>query len=489
LCILQYSCVRNEKVIPAEEVLNEITLIFINAPDNGVFHTSYGSKLSLTRFQQIRYVNEQMINTSFTSKKDFDTLTISVNQPYLEVFHAYKGLIELSYLIEKGDTITFTYDGFEPKAVSVKNKNNFDLNLSIQQHKELFGTGWDTMKSYLISPFEEQMNNPIPHGTEGYANKKYQENTDKNLWLDKGFESSKISSFSYNYYKKQLKFDRLAIENELESIKIERFQELIKTYQDTITYRNYFLGFTRNYLAELSKNAPIYDIQTSGGGGRFKDFTYIFDKIEEDTILNNDIKDILYYETLELIIENIRKSEISRAYYQKFKSNARNKNLVTMINDKYHLEKKITNELRLESILGKTTTLKEVLNQHRGKVIYVDLWSSWCKPCLKELPYIQKIASHYSGNELVVLFISKDENEESWKEYSIKNKLNNHENYRVTNAYSTTFFEEINQQFIPFYLLYDKNGRLDYIDAPRPSNPKIHEIIKQKLGIEHSKKQ
>jgi peroxiredoxin len=43
------------------------------------------------------------------------------------------------------------------------------------------------------------------------------------------------------------------------------------------------------------------------------------------------------------------------------------------------------------------------LNDFKGKVVILDFWASWCKPCLKELPRVQKIYQDFKKDGLVVL--------------------------------------------------------------------------------------
>ena len=54
-------------------------------------------------------------------------------------------------------------------------------------------------------------------------------------------------------------------------------------------------------------------------------------------------------------------------------------------------------------------TLDDVtLSQYRGKVVYLDFWASWCKPCRKSFPWMNHIQQKYGDQGLVVLAINLD---------------------------------------------------------------------------------
>ena len=51
------------------------------------------------------------------------------------------------------------------------------------------------------------------------------------------------------------------------------------------------------------------------------------------------------------------------------------------------------------------------LEQHRGKVVLVNFWATWCEPCRAEMPSMQALADKFGPEKLVVVGVNYQENE------------------------------------------------------------------------------
>ncbi|MBQ7878045.1 MAG: TlpA family protein disulfide reductase [Bacteroidaceae bacterium] len=112
------------------------------------------------------------------------------------------------------------------------------------------------------------------------------------------------------------------------------------------------------------------------------------------------------------------------------------------------------------------------VSQFKGKYIYIDLWASWCVPCLKEIPYLQKLESDYKDKDIVFLSVSIDSDEKAWKKTLAARNMHGHQliddEHRLSSALGVAS--------VPFFIMYDKEGRLLEYRAPRPS--RREELIK-----------
>ena len=50
---------------------------------------------------------------------------------------------------------------------------------------------------------------------------------------------------------------------------------------------------------------------------------------------------------------------------------------------------------------------RAILEHHRGKVVMVNIWATWCKPCLDELPALNDLQKNYGASGLEVLAVSR----------------------------------------------------------------------------------
>lgn len=56
-----------------------------------------------------------------------------------------------------------------------------------------------------------------------------------------------------------------------------------------------------------------------------------------------------------------------------------------------------------------TNHFEELLKQQAGKVVLVNLWATWCNPCVKEMPALEKLHQNYQDKDLKVILLSLDE--------------------------------------------------------------------------------
>ncbi|MFN8343985.1 MAG: TlpA disulfide reductase family protein [Spirosomataceae bacterium] len=135
-------------------------------------------------------------------------------------------------------------------------------------------------------------------------------------------------------------------------------------------------------------------------------------------------------------------------------------------------------------ILGKTPEGKKLsLSDLKGKIVYIDVWATWCGPCIAEFPSSKKLQQQFNNNkEVVFLYVSVDENEEKWKKFLSKEKNfgGTHIN-QPKEGNPNSIWKNYLIYGIPRYILIDQKGLIVDVNAPRPSSGKLQEEIQSLL--------
>lgn len=100
---------------------------------------------------------------------------------------------------------------------------------------------------------------------------------------------------------------------------------------------------------------------------------------------------------------------------------------------------------------GETVTLAEF----RGKPLLLNLWATWCAPCIAEMPTLDALAAR-EGEKLQVLTLSHDDKKEKAEAFLAKRKLANLEPFIDTEFATMT---ALGVQSLPTTILYDTQGR------------------------------
>lgn len=95
----------------------------------------------------------------------------------------------------------------------------------------------------------------------------------------------------------------------------------------------------------------------------------------------------------------------------------------------------------------------------RGKVVFVNVWATWCPPCVEEVPALSKFWEKYRGRDDLVLYtVSEDKDWKTIDDFSTKNP-NTLPVYRDLNSATAQRFGS--SQYPETYIV-NKNGRVIY---------------------------
>lgn len=121
------------------------------------------------------------------------------------------------------------------------------------------------------------------------------------------------------------------------------------------------------------------------------------------------------------------------------------------------------------------------LADFKGKVIYIDLWASWCIPCREEMPNFKKLRDKFQySDEVTFMGIAVFDSEKEWKKALSEEKPDWLQLYDSSSEVAKSYVAAT----IPKYILIGKDGNVVNFNAPSPGDKSIEELIKAEIAKE-----
>ena len=122
------------------------------------------------------------------------------------------------------------------------------------------------------------------------------------------------------------------------------------------------------------------------------------------------------------------------------------------------------------------------LGDLNGKVVFIDVWATWCAPCIEARPKVIDIAKKFQSDpNLVVLMVSVDDSKEKWQNFLNTNFEPSISNVFIESGIKKSFGKQFNINLIPNYILIDKQGLIVNAYIKEPS-AKVEEMITKELS-------
>ncbi len=525
IVILIISCNKEKQVNIEQLKTKKLTLIFDCIPKP--IHISLVNSQNIGGVKYLNYIASYYDSSGICKYINpqraplNDTVNISFNGKKKEIYFEKIGLEGLSYIFKPGDSVYVKYIRGIP-IISILNRahKKYDYSfesLTLKGNNKHDLTSFERcFKRVPFPPFDlpkTKWENYFKKLNVEYSNRLLEELKTQQHFLDSLYATDLLSKDIYTYYKQKLTFinwSRLAKQTELPldtffksnldvftisqrthrpkrtSIKsiIQLGDSLLenKFYHDFISYQflpNYFENKTTKYEFHLNKS-----------GGYYYDWKAVFDSIQSSNLFSKKVKEYLMYTYLLKIIKDFPVQDASK-YFLKFKKTINDSTYINLINTTYYLDTTDTKKVYLIDTFKQKTQLKDVLNKHKGKLVYVDFWASWCAPCRAAFPEAKKLHKDYSNKEVAFVYISIDRDFKKWKTASKEEGfLRSRNNLFAVNYPNALFYKQLNLKSIPRYLLYDQQGNLIHKNAPGPEGKEIRALLDKhwtKTAITHCK--
>ncbi len=112
-------------------------------------------------------------------------------------------------------------------------------------------------------------------------------------------------------------------------------------------------------------------------------------------------------------------------------------------------------DLALKTPKGNVKPLSEL----EGKVVLIDFWASWCKPCIKELPKLKEVYKKYNDKGFEIYGVSLDKKKKSWTRAIEKYNMD-WVHVSDLKFWNSAAAQKYKVKSIPFTVLVDRDGKI-----------------------------
>ena len=490
------ACTSRQK---APEERNEVVIIVDGLAYSERFYYEYGKEegaYSMRTNQETFSFSSNDPDEDITDiRENGDTTTVTLNAEWMFVKYNFNPNASSDFIAHKGDTVLIKrdtakiYSRAQPQ-ISILNRDAKPLDTEYRKaYLERFG-------SYEGLTIEEVENHHTllwdiydfdfrrgfkawdEYGMRHHA--AIVETLEKEkVWIDSLNTAGMFSEPAYMYFKER---NRWTIKKRREfgykgSLGEAVADSIFRADYDKDRFDSDVYGFYKGFMNSVAYSScfPKY-VQVSQGSTC--DWEYTYAKLQKDTL----IKGTPFFEgflirTLDGMVQDFPKHKSKK--YVDMTVAAVDSTFANTLKERYHdafaEEMMVENEVLLMSPDGKKTSLSKVLNSMKGKVVYVDFWASWCRPCCAEMEPAAELRERLKGKDVEFIYLSTDEDHSKMCGSLDKLKLTGCKVYRIQNPKAAKFMYEYNINLIPRYMLIDKNGRIVNDNAPRPSSDKLEQ--------------
>lgn len=195
------------------------------------------------------------------------------------------------------------------------------------------------------------------------------------------------------------------------------------------------------------------------------------------TIDNGSIRNQLLYR---FAASNLNYSVDKERFYQAFMDGSSDDADKARVRQMYQSVMKVVPDavspqfINYENFAGGTTSLDDF----KGGYVFIDIWATWCGPCVYEFPFLDEIETAYEGKNIhfVTLSVDTRPNRQKWRDF-IKDRNLDGVQLIADNAFDSEFIKAYNITAIPRFLLIDPEGKIVDGNAPRPSDPALRRLL------------
>jgi thiol-disulfide isomerase/thioredoxin len=194
---------------------------------------------------------------------------------------------------------------------------------------------------------------------------------------------------------------------------------------------------------------------------------------------NDYIKDYFLYTTTLSLIRKSKSSAKVESFYKEYLSSTKVPSRLQDIEQAFK-NLKATEKNAVVPDFSYTNPDNQLvrLKSMQGSYVYIDLWATWCAPCIAEIPDLKKLELKLREKNIKFVSISLDTPAEKnkWLSYVKDNDLQGIQ-LIADNDFKSEFVQKFGVNSIPRFLLIGPDGIVIDNDAKRPSNPELQKQL------------
>lgn len=250
--------------------------------------------------------------------------------------------------------------------------------------------------------------------------------------------------------------------------KMDAYELDVPCHLNNISFTNY-----AKYICLSTANDVFSERNRSENGRKFLDLGTHWDVIDSLMTDPNVIEYLKYWALKkEIRLEKYNPNE----YMDAFNRSIIDSTFIKYLH--YDLEEKVFTgkDYSFQDENGQIRSISEL----KGRILYIDVWATWCGPCLEQQEYFEALIDSFGIDNSDISFIglSLDKNVEKWKDMLDKRGMRGI-HLIVPDDFNSEFCRDFSVNFIPRFMIVDRNGSFIQPNAVEPSSENLYSYLKE----------